>query len=65
MNRAHFHREHAEQAQAEAQRLWNARAELGARWKVWVATELYELTPPAYAAMVRRELERLASDNQA
>ena len=25
----------------------------------WVAAELYQLTPPEFAAMVRRELQRL------
>jgi len=37
-----------------------AKAELGARWLSWVATELYALKPAAYAQMVRRELQRLS-----
>ncbi len=44
MSRADFHRAHAR---------------LESRWLAWVATELYRLSPPAYAAMVRRELQRL------
>ncbi|WP_313327297.1 hypothetical protein [Stutzerimonas balearica] len=59
MSRADFHRAHAERATAEAQRLLDERARLESRWLAWVATELYRLSPPAYAAMVRRELQRL------
>ncbi|MEK0362684.1 MULTISPECIES: hypothetical protein [unclassified Pseudomonas] len=59
MSRADFHRQHAERATAEARRLLDKRPELGARWLPWVASELYQLTPPEYAAMVRRELARL------
>jgi hypothetical protein len=59
MSRADFHRQHAERARAEAQRLLDQRTALGERWLPWVASELYQLTPPEYAAMVRRELERL------
>jgi len=33
----------------------------GARWLPWVASELYRLSPAEYAAMVRRELERLTA----
>lgn len=59
MSRADFHRQHAQRASAEAQRLLEQRARLGSRWLAWVASELYQLSPPEYAAMVRRELERL------
>lgn len=59
MSRADFHRQHAARARAEAQRLLGQRTALGGRWLPWVASELYQLTPPEYAAMVRRELERL------
>ncbi|QLF92193.1 hypothetical protein HW090_02825 [Pseudomonas sp. ABC1] len=59
MSRAAFHQQHATQAAAEAARLYRKKSELGAHWLSWVATELYRLTPPPYAAMVRRELERL------
>lgn len=59
MSRAGFHRQHAERATAEARRLLDKRPELRARWLPWVASELYQLTPPEYAAMVRRELARL------
>lgn len=63
MSRTEFHQAHAERAQAEAQRLLAQRETLGPRWLAWVASELYGLTPPPYAAMVRRELERLNSTN--
>ncbi|HSX71480.1 MAG TPA: hypothetical protein VLF16_11165 [Pseudomonas sp.] len=59
MSRSQFHQQHAARAEAEARRLLQQRVELGARWLDWVAAELYCLTPPEYAAMVRRELQRL------
>lgn len=59
MSRADFHHQHARRASAEAQRLLDQRATLGSRWLAWVASELYQLSPPEYTAMVRRELERL------
>ncbi|MEO4047438.1 hypothetical protein AAFN46_10160 [Pseudomonas sp. CAU 1711] len=59
MSRADYHQQHAARAEAEARRLLAERASLGARWLDWVAAELYRLTPPEYAAMVRRELQRL------
>ena len=58
MSRSQFHQQHAARAEAEARRLLEQRASLGARWLDWVAAELYSLTPPEYAAMVRRELQR-------
>ncbi|MCQ4248789.1 hypothetical protein NA644_05630 [Pseudomonas stutzeri] len=62
MNRAEFHQRHAERATADAQRLLAQRPALGSRWLDWVAVELYRLSPPEYAAMVRRELARLNED---
>lgn len=62
MGRADFHQQHAARAEAEAQRLLAKREELGARWLSWVASELYQLSPAPYAAMVRRALERLQQD---
>lgn len=59
MSRFDFHQQHAERASAEARRLFEQREALGARWLTWVAAELYQLSPPEYAAMVRRELQRL------
>ncbi|MCQ4323525.1 hypothetical protein CXK94_04645 [Stutzerimonas stutzeri] len=59
MSRADFHTRNAARATAEAQRLLARREALGPRWLPWVATELYQLSPPEYTAMVRRELERL------
>ena len=44
---------------AEAKRLLARREELQGAWLNWVAGELYRLGPPPYAAMVRRELQRL------
>lgn len=61
MSRADFHQQRAAQASAEAQRLLARQASLGASWLTWVAGELYQLSPPEYAAMVRRELQRLSS----
>jgi len=62
MSRAEFHRQRAAQAEAEARRLLAERGALGPRWLPWVAGELYRLSPAAYAAMVRRELERLSAN---
>ena len=59
MSRSQFHQQHAARAEAEARSLLDERASLGARWLDWVAAELYQLTPPEFAAMVRRELQRL------
>ncbi|WP_220804939.1 hypothetical protein [Pseudomonas sp. NCCP-436] len=59
-NRADFHREHQLRAEAEARRLLARREELQGRWLNWVAQELYQLSPPEFASMVRRELQRLA-----
>ena len=58
-SRADYHRAHQARARAEAERLLAAREQLGARWLSWVAGELYALSPPHYAGMVRRELQRL------
>lgn len=60
MNRSQFHQQHAQRATAQAQGLLDQRSTLGTRWLAWVATELYQLGPPEYAAMVRRELARLS-----
>lgn len=62
MSRASYHLEHAERARDEARRLLAERERLGARWLSWVATELYQLKPPQYAAMVRRELQQLSGE---
>ena len=61
MSRADFHQQYAAQAGTEARRLLEQRASLGAGWLTWEASELYRLSPPQYAAMVRRELQRLSS----
>ncbi|MFJ4068794.1 hypothetical protein ACIPW4_26400 [Pseudomonas sp. NPDC089996] len=58
--RAGFHRQHQAQASTEAQRLLVQRELMGGAWLSWVATQLYQLSPPPYAAMVRRELQRLS-----
>lgn len=60
--RQDFHRQHANAARREAERLLAERAAWGPRWPAWVATQLYALSPAPYAAMVRRELERLAAE---
>lgn len=61
MSRADYHQENAQRAEAKARRLLAERDRLGARWLPWVAGELYRLSPPHYANMVRRELERLTA----
>lgn len=58
--RAEFHRQHQADAVAEAERLLARREELQGTWLAWVAGELYRLGPPPFAAMVRRELQRLS-----
>ncbi|OHC29203.1 MAG: hypothetical protein CUR33_07805 [Pseudomonas sp.] len=60
-SRAEFHQANQARAEAEAQRLLAAKAELGGRWLSWVAAELYALKPAAYSQMVRRELQRLTN----
>ncbi|MDX9682292.1 hypothetical protein [Pseudomonas protegens] len=57
--RAAFHHEHQQAASAEAQRLFAQKTVLQGAWLNWVAAQLYNLRPPAYASMVRRELQRL------
>lgn len=59
-SRADFHRRHLAQAIAQAEQLLARREALQGAWLAWVAGELYRLSPAPYAAMVRRELQRLA-----
>ncbi|MBV2134057.1 hypothetical protein KRX52_14850 [Pseudomonas sp. MAP12] len=59
-SRADYHRAHQARALAEAERLLAARETLGGRWLAWVAGELYALSPPPFASMVRRELQRMS-----
>ncbi|WP_194790851.1 hypothetical protein [Pseudomonas sp. UFMG81] len=59
-SRADFHRQYQAQAILEAERLLARREALQAGWLSWVAGELYQLKPAEYAAMVRRELQRLS-----
>ncbi|WP_422421128.1 hypothetical protein [Pseudomonas sp. GZD-222] len=57
--RAEFHALHQARAREQAE-LWLAqRDRLQGAWFDWVATQLYQLSPPEYAAMVRRELQIL------
>ncbi|MDH1261865.1 hypothetical protein [Pseudomonas sp. GD03944] len=63
MSRAELHQQRAAEAEAEARRLLADRDAMGPRWLPWVASELYRLSPAPYAAMVRRELERLSANN--
>ena len=60
VTRAEFHRRHQADAVAEAERLLARREQLQGAWLNWVAGELSRLGPPPYAAMVRRELQRLS-----
>ena len=59
--RARFHDEHQARAQAQALEWLAQRAVLQGAWLNWVAGQLYQLSPPEYAAMVRRELQVLAA----
>ncbi|MGK9065163.1 hypothetical protein [Stutzerimonas chloritidismutans] len=59
MSRQDFHQQHAARATDEARRLLERKKALGPHWLAWVATELYQLSPPEYAAMVRRALADL------
>lgn len=58
-NRQQFHQQHAQQARAQALRLYAEREQRGVSWLNWVAHELYQLKPAPFANMVRRELEKL------
>jgi hypothetical protein len=59
-SRADFHREHQALALEQAERLLARRDELQGAWLGWVAGELYQMSPPPFVAMVRRELQRLS-----
>ncbi|RWU18164.1 hypothetical protein DM813_26245 [Pseudomonas alkylphenolica] len=58
-SRADFHAQYQHQAREQAADLFAQRARLQGAWFNWVATELYQLSPPEYASMVRRELQAL------
>ncbi|CAK9890260.1 MULTISPECIES: hypothetical protein [Pseudomonas] len=60
VGRADFHARHQAQARALAEEWLAERPRLQAAWFDWVATQLYTLSPPEYAAMVRRELQQLS-----
>ena len=55
-----FHAANEARAQEQARQWLARRDELKGQWLTWVAAQLYQLTPAEYAAMVRRELQRLA-----
>lgn len=57
--RREFHERNQARAEAQARRLLERRDELRGQWLSWVAGQLYQLEPAEYAAMVRRELQRL------
>lgn len=59
-SRADFHGEHQARAVEEAERLLARREVLQGAWLAWVAGELYQMSPPPFASMVRRELQRLS-----
>lgn len=59
-SRADLHRQYQSQALQQAQRLLARREELQGAWLAWVAGQIYQLSPPPFAAMVRRELQRLS-----
>ena len=58
--RARFHRQHQARARALAEQLLARRQEMQAAWLGWVAAQLYQSSPPEFAAMVRRELQALS-----
>ncbi|MFQ6573015.1 hypothetical protein [Pseudomonas sp. UM16] len=60
LGRADFHAWHQAQAREQAEQWLAQRAHLQSRWYNWVATQLYQLSPPEYATMVRRELQALS-----
>lgn len=61
LGRAQFHAEHHARAQAQALEWLAQRPVLQGAWLNWVAGQLYQLSPPEYAAMVRRQLQALAA----
>jgi hypothetical protein len=56
LTRADFHERNLASAQDEARRLFGQKVILQGAWLNWVASQLYQLQPAAYASMVRREL---------
>ncbi|AZC18961.1 MULTISPECIES: hypothetical protein [Pseudomonas] len=58
-SRAEFHQQHLAAARSEAQRLFAQKPVLQGAWLSWVAAQIYNLRPAAYASMVRRELQCL------
>lgn len=58
--RADFHARYQDQAREQAEQWLAQRPSLQGGWLAWVATQLYQLSPPEYAAMVRRELQKLS-----
>ncbi|MDH1629828.1 hypothetical protein [Pseudomonas mosselii] len=60
VSRVDFHRQHQARAVEQAERLLARRNELQGAWLAWVAGELYQMSPPPFVAMVRRELQRLS-----
>ncbi|QVM89697.1 hypothetical protein JYG34_16915 [Pseudomonas entomophila] len=59
-SRADFHRQYQARAVEQAERLLARRNDLQGAWLAWVASELYQMSPPPFVAMVRRELQRLS-----
>lgn len=59
-SRADFHREYQARAVEQATRLLARRDVMQGAWLAWVAGELYRMSPPPFAAMVRRELQRMS-----
>lgn len=57
--RREFHAVNQARAQEQARQWLARRDELQGQWLTWVAGQLYQLEPAEYAAMVRRELQRL------
>lgn len=60
LGRAQYHVQHQARAEAQAREWIAQRDVLQGAWLNWVAGQLYQLSPPEYAAMVRRQLQQLA-----
>ena len=64
LTRADFHEQNQASAQDEARRLFGQKTVLQGAWLNWLASQLYQLQPAAYASMVRRELMRLQETSE-
>mgnify|MGYP006206718957 CR=1 FL=1 len=59
LSRAEFHEQNLQGARAKAVELFAQKVPMQGAWLNWVAGQLYQLSPPEFVNMVRRELQRL------